>query len=140
MSRRGDIELTWGDGPRRFRLAIGELGDLEKATGLGPFELFEKMIARRWRVSEVRAVIRIGLIGGGMPPHEAVDLTDRHIDDWPWTENVAIALSVLNAALAGDPNDQPGKEKAGEEPAAGPSPALSETAPRSGSRRRKSTK
>lgn len=139
MSRRGDIELTWGDGKRRFRLAIGELGDLEKATGLGPFELFEKILAKKWRVREIRDTILYGLVGGGLDKFEAVDLIDRHIDDWPWTENVAIALEVLNAALAGDPNDQPGKQKAGEEPLVGPSPASSGTAPRSASRRKKST-
>lgn len=139
MSRRGDIELVFGDGKHRFRLAIGELGDLEKATGLGPFELFEKFIAKRWRVGEIREVIRIGLIGGGMSKMEAVELVDEHIDDWPWVENVSIALEVLNAALAGDPNDQPGKQQAGEDPQDGPSPALSGTARRSGSRRAKST-
>lgn len=139
MSKRGYIELVFGNGKHRFRLAIGELGDLEHETKLGPFELFERMIAKKWRVAEIRAVIVQGLIGGGMDRYDAVDLVDRCIDDWPWTENVSIALQVLNAALAGDPDDQPGKQEAGEEPVDGPSPASSGTAPRSASRRKKRT-
>ena len=139
MSARGDVELVWGDGRHRFRLAIGQLQELEEKTGHGPFELFEKMLARKWRVADIRHVIRIGLIGGGKSPAEAVALVDRHIDDWPWVENVSIALHVLNEALSGNPEDQPGKEGAGEAGSGGASPALSETEPRSGSRRRKST-
>lgn len=138
MSARGECELLFGDGRHRFRLAIGQLQELEEKTKLGPFELFEKMLSRKWRVDEIRHVIRIGLIGGGLSPLEAVTLVDRHIDDWPWTENVAIALQVLNEALAGNPADPPGKAEAGT-PSGGASPASSATAPRSGSRRRKST-
>lgn len=139
MSARGDVDLLFGDGRHRFRLAIGQLQELEQKTNLGPFELFEKIIARKWRTSEIAHVIRIGLTGGGLSSFEAAALVDRHIDDWPWTENVSIALQILNEALSGNPDDQPGKEEAGAAANGGASPASSATALRSGSRRRKPT-
>lgn len=140
MSRSGAIDLVWGDGEHRFRLAIGQLEELEQITKIGPFELFEKMLRKQWRVGEVRHVIRIGLIGGGMGPADAVALVDRYISEWPWTESVGVALHILTAALVGSEADPAGKAEAGDEDTAGASPASSGTAQRAASRRRKSTK
>lgn len=140
MSRSGGVDITWGDGQHTFRLAIGQLRDLEEKTKVGPFELFEKLRTNRWRVDDLAHVIRVGLIGGGMPTPQAVDLVTRHIDEWPLVESALVAQAVMLAALVGSQDDPAGKEAAAGAGSAGASPASTGTARRSGSRRGKSTK
>jgi Phage tail tube protein, GTA-gp10 len=94
----------------------------------------------RWRVDDVAHVLRVGLIGGGMPAPQAVDLVTRHIDEWPLIESALVAQAVIMAALAGSQDDPVGKGVAAGVESAGASPASTATAQRSGSRRGKSTK
>jgi hypothetical protein len=140
MSRSGGVDLTWGDGQHTFRLAIGQLRDLEEKTKVGPFELFERLRLNRWKVDDLAHVLRVGLIGGGMSAPSAVDLVTRHIDEWPLVESAMVAQAVLLAALVGSEADPAGKGQAAEAVSAGASPASSETARPAASRRRKSTK
>lgn len=140
MSRSGGIDLTWGDGEHTFRLAIGQLRDLEEKTKVGPFELFERLRQNRWRVDDLAHILRVGLIGGGMAAPQAVDLVTRHIDEWPLVESALVAQAVLVAALVGAPDDPVGKGQAAGAESAGVSPASSGTAQPAASRRRKSTK
>jgi hypothetical protein len=130
LSRTGAVDLTWGDGDHTYRLAIGQLRELEEKTKLGPVELFQKMVKGAWRVDEVRHVLRIGLKGGGMPEPDAVAFVDRHIDEWPWFDTVAVALHVLTVAISGYPEDDPtaGKAEAGARNGSA-SPASTQTAP-----------
>lgn len=140
MSRSGGVDLTWGDGQHTFRLAIGQLRDLEEKTKVGPFELFERLRLNRWKVDDLAHVLRVGLIGGGMPAPQAVDLVTRHIDEWPLIESAMVAQAVLLAALVGSEADPAGKGQAVAAESAGASPASSEAARPAASRRRKSTK
>lgn len=140
MSRSGGVDITWGDGEHKFRLAIGQLRDLEEKTKVGPFELFEKLRTNRWRVDDLAHVIRVGLVGGGMPTPQAVDLVTRHIDEWPLVESALVAQAVMLAALVGSQDDPAGKQAAAGAESAGASPASSGTARPAASRRRKSTK
>jgi len=140
MSRSGRIDLLWGDGEHTYRLAIKQLEELEEKTKSTPLEVFDRLNGRRWHVSDVYQVLRLGLIGGGMPVAEAAAFVTRHLDEWSLIESAGIALSVMVAALVGDPGDPVGKEEAGEAPSASASPASTETAPRSASRRSKSAK
>lgn len=140
MSRSGGVDLTWGDGQHNFRLAIGQLRDLEEKTKVGPFELFERLRLNRWKVDDLAHVLRTGLIGGGMPAPQAVDLVTRHIDEWPLVESALVAQAVMLAALVGSQDDPAGKAAAAGADSAGASPASSGTARPAASRRRKSTK
>lgn len=140
MSRSGGVDITWGDGEHKFRLAIGQLRDLEEKTKVGPFELFEKLRLNRWRVDDLAHVLRVGLVGGGMSAPAAVDLVTRHIDEWPLVESALVAQAVLLAALVGSEADPAGKGQADAAESAGASPASSGTARPAASRRRKSTK
>lgn len=114
MSSDGSTFFAWGDGEYRFRLAIGQLRELQDKCGTGPFALFSRLMDGSWRVDDIRETIRLGLIGGGMKPTEALVLVKRYVDDRPKMENVTPARVILAAALFGDPEDEVGKEGAEE--------------------------
>ncbi|WP_100960419.1 gene transfer agent family protein [Bosea sp. FBZP-16] len=104
-NRSGVVRGEWGGAMRRLRLAIGELEELQEATGVGAFTLTQRLAANDWRVADVRETIRLGLIGGGM----GVESADRLIDSMSTMDlrlGVPVAIIVLAAALTGSPEEQ----------------------------------
>src|SRR3954469_23053970 len=105
MSRSAKITLEWADGEYDFRLGIGELRELQEKTRrvknvagdyeyFGPMRLFDMPSGNDWMVQHVQEVIRIGVIGGGTKPVEAVRLVRRYVDEVPdWTVNCKIAAN-----------------------------------------------
>ena len=114
MSADASVTITWGDGDHRFRLAIGQLRELQEKCAAGPMEVLDRLATRRWRVDDVRETIRLGLIGGGMEPIKALPLVKHYIDERPIMESVPAAQAVLIAALIGVEEDPAGKAEAGE--------------------------
>lgn len=114
MSATAAITLAWGDGEHTFRLAIGQLRELQEKCNAGPFEIADRLETKRWRIDDLREVLRLGLIGGGKAPAEALTLVRRYVDERPFAENVYPAYSVLLAALVGAPDDPVGKAPAEE--------------------------
>lgn len=113
MSRDASISFDWADGHHRFRLPIGQLRELQEKTGVGPMRLFLRLMEDDWKVDDLREIMRIGLIGGGMSPVEALDLVRRYVDGRPLVETHPHALLVIGAALHGSEQEpQPGKEEA----------------------------
>jgi len=109
MSSDGSITFPWADGEYRFRLAIGQLRELQDKCDAGPAQIAHRLGVGLWRVDDVRETLRLGLIGGGMKPVEALILVKRYVDERPWMESVNPAQLVLMAALVGDPNEPVGK-------------------------------
>lgn len=149
MPRDGSIVLAWGDGDHRFRLPIGQLRELEEKRSGGLFELFDRMVRRTCRIDDIREIIRLGLIGGGigqtdgMNAKAAMELVDRYLDDWPRQDSWAAAVRIIDAAITCEGGEQVGKDDA---EAVAPQPngastssASMEPAPRSASRRKRST-
>jgi hypothetical protein len=111
----GSIVRSWADMEQcRFKLGIGQLRELQEKTNSGPPEVFYRLGNHTWRVDDIRETIRLGLIGGGhVTPADALVKVVRYVDNRPLMENAEIALSIIGAALLGDPMDQPeaGKEQ-----------------------------
>lgn len=135
MSRDAAIDLDFGDGTYRFRLRQGELAELQEKCDAGPGWVLGRLMHqtaenRGWRVQDAPTIIRLGLIGGGMTPNDALNLVRRYVEDRPPMESLVLAQLVLSAALMGAPEDQ---KKSG--PAAGSgstvSPEESGASPRS---------
>ncbi|MEZ0169930.1 gene transfer agent family protein [Microvirga sp. TS319] len=101
MSRNGHIDLEFAGRIRRFRLAIGELEELQEATGVGPVVLLQRFFADEHSFVDVREVLRIGLMGGGEEAPEAYDLV-RDLHERPVVPAIAAATVVLTAALERD--------------------------------------
>jgi Phage tail tube protein, GTA-gp10 len=113
MSRTAKLTLEWADGEYDFKLAIGELEELEAATRrikneageyayIGPIELHKLLTSGTCLARDVRETIRIGLIGGGIKPAEALRLVKRYVDEVPdFLLNRNIAALIVGAMLAG---------------------------------------
>lgn len=147
MSADGGVTMVWADGEHRFRLAIGQLRELQEKTGVGPQRLYERIFTGDWHVDDLRETIRLGLIGGGAKPTDAVKLVERYVDGRPLNESRVPAQVILVAALSGVPDDVVGKaepenaapEATVMEPDASASPASTARARSSDSRQGKST-
>lgn len=127
------VTLTWADGDRTFRLPVAQLLELQEKTDAGPLELFLRIHSGRWRVQDLRETIRLGLVGGGAKPAEAVALVRRYVDERPLAESVPVALEVLQAAISGPEDEAPGKPAAAMETDASPPPPSMDAAPSSSS-------
>jgi hypothetical protein len=111
MSRNGSIDLDFGDGTYTFRLAIGQLRELQESVNrpriklgaslIGPATLFEAVRSNNAWPHEVREIMRLGLIGGGTKPADALDLVRRYVEERPIVESSIHATLVLGAALFG---------------------------------------
>jgi hypothetical protein len=93
MSRNGSVTLDWADGEHTFRLAIGQLRELQEtvnktriklgASLIGPATLFEAVRSNNAWPHEIREIMRLGLIGGGTKPADALDLVRRYVEERP---------------------------------------------------------
>lgn len=115
MSRNGSIELDFADGTYTFRLGIGQLRELQESVNqprvklgaplIGPGTLLQLLQTYDAWPHEVREILRLGLIGGGLKPLEALDLVRRYVEVRPLMETTLHAQAVLTAALAGTPEE-----------------------------------
>lgn len=112
MSRDGSIELEWADGTHRFRLGWGELAELQEKCDAGPYVVVQRLLDGTWRVQDLREVVRLGLIGGGMTPADSLKLVRLYVEARPPMESVAVAQAALMAAVIGAPDERPKKERA----------------------------
>jgi hypothetical protein len=121
MSSDGAIELVWGDGEQRFRLGIGQFRELQErvngrrlaigAPMVGPMSLANALRANDAWPDDVREVLRLGLIGGGMEPPAAHRAMVNYFDGKPVLPHMKPAFLVLFAGLAGPPDEVLAKKK-----------------------------
>lgn len=145
MAANGQVELTWADGTYLFNIAkIKSVLELEEKCDAGVAEIFKRIGEGRWRINDIRETLRLGLIGGGMPPDKALRIISRYVDDRPWQESLQPAMVVLMAAMVGVQGDEVGKkaetERATENPPSEPMadssvPSSTESEPQSDSPR-----
>jgi hypothetical protein len=109
MSRNASIDFDFGDDKHSFRLAIGQLRELQEKSGVSPFAVLARMVAYIPMVDDCREVIRLGLIGGGMEPPKALALVRAYCDERPPAESLPSAIAILQAGLMGVPDEEPGK-------------------------------
>lgn len=113
--RDARVSFDWADGTYSFRLAWGQLGELQEKCDAGPYVVLQRLHSGSWRIEDITNIIRLGLIGGGMEPSPALKLTRAYVEARPPMENLIPAQVILSAALMGAP-----EEKVGEENAASP--------------------
>jgi hypothetical protein len=111
MSGDGATTLIWADGEHRFRLRIRELRELQDKCDAGPAQIMMRLVQHTWRVDDILQTIRLGLIGGGKSPTDALVLVKRYVEDRPLAENVVVAAEIIAAAISGDPKEDPDTAK-----------------------------
>lgn len=129
MSSDGSIDITWADNDYRFRTRLKEWREIQEKCNAGLAEIMERLLRGRWRVDDIREPIRIGLIGGGMTPIQALELVKRYVDERPLAESVMVSYAILSAAIVGPPEDTVGKEQAEESDGTDGSPSRPSTEP-----------
>ncbi len=117
----GSIELVWGRGLQHFRIGIGEFRALQDAVNrrrlglgaplIGPMDLLNALRANNAWPDDIRDVLRLGLIGGGMKSPEAHSEMVHYFDLSPPLEHMKPAMVVLLAGMAGAPGDEAAKKK-----------------------------
>lgn len=112
MSQHGLITLDFGDGAYDFRLSLAGIEELEAKTEVSIYLIADKLRMKLARLVEMREVIRIGLIGGGTKPADALALVRRYLDERPLEETRDVALAVVLAGLARIHSDSLKKETA----------------------------
>lgn len=105
MSRNASVTLDWGDGTYDFALKWGQLAELQEKTDAGPFVILQRLSNGYWKVQDIANVIRLGLIGGGMKPVDALKLVRTYVEDRPPMENVLTAQAILAAGVMGAPDE-----------------------------------
>lgn len=109
MSRDARIELDWADGTYAFRLAWGQLIELQEKCDAGPYVVLNRLYGGQWKMEDIVHVVRLGLIGGGTKPADALRLTRAYVEGYPPLDNVLIAQAVLAAGLQGAPEEKVGE-------------------------------
>lgn len=111
MSRSGKTRLEFGPGEQVFRLAFGELVELQETTGFGPGLIQENLAKNAWAARDISEVLRIGLIGGGMESTKALAMVRRYCHEVAdWKNNQHRAFIILSNALQSE--EKPGKPQA----------------------------
>jgi hypothetical protein len=96
------VTFHFGDAVYAFDLTkIAQLQDLQDKTGMGPQELFQRLVRGQWRVQELSETVRLALIGGGTKPADAAVIVERHLLSVPLVESVKIAVAALQMLLIG---------------------------------------
>lgn len=125
------VDVEWGGGndTYRFHLKMAQIEELEEVAGEGIFRILASFQGHRKtyrygtnvigdpsiieelvpeiaaKTATIKAIIRLGLIGGGMTTEAARKLMAKHFDNTPISEHIGIALTVVAAVAYGAPED-----------------------------------
>jgi hypothetical protein len=103
--------MVWADGDYTFRLAWGQIAELQDKCDAGPYVILQRLTNGQWRIQDISETIRLGLIGGGQKPVDAVKLVRTYVEARPPLENVLVAQAILGTALIGSPEEDRTKKK-----------------------------
>jgi hypothetical protein len=114
-----EIELKFADGDYLFALKLRQIEELQRLCRAGLGEIVERMWSRRFYAADIVESIRLGLIGGGLPPIRARELVETYVDGRPFVDendpscSYAVARAVLGAVYFGV---RVAMEEAGQDP------------------------
>ena len=116
-TRDGSITRFFGDDEHEFRLAWKQLIELQEKRNCGPAIIMQHLLSGEWMVEDIREVIRVGLIGGGMTPGNALNMVRTYVEERPQDiagENglLMTAIVVMSAAIARVPDEPVGEKVA----------------------------
>lgn len=83
----------------------------EKYPGRSLFITFTNMHRNGvYLLGDIKEIIRLALIGGGTRPVDALRLVERYVEKRPLSENMTLALMILEAAFFGADTPAPDAE------------------------------
>lgn len=126
MNNQGEVTLAWGDGNYTFRLSVKGAIELEQKCDAPFAVIFGRLNSGAFKINDVIQTIRLGLIGGGARPTDAMRLVDQYGE--PLSESLPVARAIVGGMMFGFEASPLGEAKAA--PKADESPNVS-TPPRS---------
>lgn len=106
VNRDASLTLEWADGSHHFRLGWGEIAKLQEECDAGPYVILQRLYNGDWKVQDIANVIRIGLIGGGLPPAQALKLVNAYVKTRPPMESLVYAQAIMSAGCVGAPEEE----------------------------------
>lgn len=107
---RGSEEIVWPGGEHPFRLGIGELRAIEQRSDAGSAVVMMRLLTGQWKIDDVVAPLRLGLVGGGMSEKDASILVDAVLKETASPYTLAVtAADVIRRFIMWDGDDQPGE-------------------------------
>ncbi|SLN62396.1 hypothetical protein PEL8287_03399 [Roseovarius litorisediminis] len=97
----------FGDGEHIFALTDDMITELERITDLGIGAIYLRAVNMQFKLADLVEIIRLGLIGGGNTPEQAMHLTDSYARNRPIDELYPLALDVLDNRWGGSDEDEP---------------------------------
>ena len=104
MNAKIQHSAFFGTEKQVFALTDPIIAELERVTDLGIGAFYQRSIAMQFHVAHLSEIIRLGLIGGGMAPEQAMHLTVTYATNRPFDEIVPLALDILDARWSGKPD------------------------------------
>jgi hypothetical protein len=120
------VATDFGGDERRFQLKLGQIRELQEICKTGIGAIYERVATGGFYVDDIRETVRLGLIGGGMSPAEALRLTRAYVDEQPLFENRLLAMAILSAITVGLPDSDEGKAPAATDGSTSPPVTASE--------------
>lgn len=102
-----EILLKFGDGQYLFALKLKQIEELQRKCRAGLGEIVQRVWTSSFYVADIVETIRLGLIGGGIPPHKAMELIETYVDGHPLVNEsdpscpYAVARATLGAVYFG---------------------------------------
>lgn len=112
---RGSETIVWPGGEHAFRLGIGELRAIEQRSDAGCAIVMMRLLGQQWKIDDVIAPIRIGLIGAGMREQDAQKAVEAALEIASPYALAITSAEVLRRFIMWETDDQPGELKAGAE-------------------------
>lgn len=111
---KAEVTMDWADGVYTFRLTVPRAIELEQVCAAPFAVILQRLETGAWHVEDVRQTIRLGLIGGGTKPADAVRLVRDYVDAFPLAESWPVARAVLAGLMFGfkEVPIKPGNRKA----------------------------
>lgn len=126
---QGQVALDFGDGTYTFRLTVNGAIELEQKCDAPFTVVLNRLAAGAYKINDVREVIRLGLIGGGLDPTKALKVVRQYVDDRPIAESWPVARAVLMGLMFGFEAEPLGDTASGEAEAATPESPNASTPP-----------
>lgn len=91
----------FGDGEKTFALPDPMIAELERLTDLGIGTIYMRAAKMQFKLADLVAIIRLGLIGGGSNPEQAARLVESYGTNRPIDELYPLAMDILDARWGG---------------------------------------
>ncbi|WP_280170749.1 gene transfer agent family protein [Agrobacterium pusense] len=96
------VETDFADGTYKFALTWDLASEWEKTTDRSMYAtLLHAVRTGIVNLHDAREILRLGLIGGGMAPTDALRLVRTYVENRPAAENFPLVVRVMDAAFHG---------------------------------------